>query len=134
MDPGLRQGDELVEKWDFLRGVRQNVTQQIEHLRRDKIIGSSLEVSIRLRFAQQRDDFSALTRNEWAELLICADVYELVNPNGQDSLSHPGHEVSVTRTTHHKCGRCWRHLPDVTADGALCSRCDHVVGAMEAAS
>ena len=42
-------------------------------------------------------------------------------------------EVSVTRTTHHKCGRCWRHLPEVTENGALCSRCDQVVGRMDAA-
>ena len=40
--------------------------------------------------------------------------------------------IAVTRTTHHKCGRCWRHLPDVAEDGALCSRCDHVVSAMDA--
>jgi isoleucyl-tRNA synthetase len=39
----------------------------------------------------------------------------------------------VERTTHHKCGRCWRHLPDVTEDGALCSRCDQVVAGMDAA-
>ena len=35
--------------------------------------------------------------------------------------------VTVTRTTYHKCGRCWRHLPDVAADGELCGRCAEVV-------
>jgi len=29
----------------------------------------------------------------------------------------------------HKCGRCWRHLPEVSDDGALCDRCEDVVGA-----
>ncbi|MBP7136831.1 MAG: hypothetical protein KBA57_10755, partial [Sphingomonadaceae bacterium] len=32
-----------------------------------------------------------------------------------------------TKTAHHKCGRCWRHLPEVSDDGALCARCDEVV-------
>ena len=44
-----------------------------------------------------------------------------------------GQDVAVTRTSHHKCGRCWRHLPEVAEDGALCARCEDVVGALEAA-
>jgi isoleucyl-tRNA synthetase len=40
--------------------------------------------------------------------------------------------VTVARTHHHKCGRCWRHLPEVTEDGTLCARCDKVVSGMEA--
>ena len=35
--------------------------------------------------------------------------------------------VTVTPTDYKKCGRCWRHLPEVTADGALCARCESVV-------
>ena len=53
-----------------------------------------------------------------AELFITATV-----TRGQ------GDAVIVTKTSHHKCGRCWRHLPDVAEDGALCGRCDEVVGA-----
>jgi isoleucyl-tRNA synthetase len=36
-------------------------------------------------------------------------------------------EVTITKTAHHKCGRCWRHLPEVTEDGTLCGRCEDVV-------
>ena len=35
--------------------------------------------------------------------------------------------VDVTRTDYHKCGRCWRHLPEVAVDGDLCARCETVV-------
>jgi len=45
-----------------------------------------------------------------------------------------GGALEVTRTDHHKCGRCWRHLPEVTEDGALCSRCDQVVSGMDDAA
>jgi isoleucyl-tRNA synthetase len=38
----------------------------------------------------------------------------------------------VTKNTDHKCGRCWRLLPEVTEDGALCNRCDEVVAAIDA--
>jgi len=40
----------------------------------------------------------------------------------------PGFEgISVFPTSHHKCGRCWRHLPEVTEDGALCGRCEDIL-------
>ena len=36
--------------------------------------------------------------------------------------------IGVERTTRKKCGRCWRHLPEVVEDGDLCDRCAKVVG------
>ena len=42
-----------------------------------------------------------------------------------------GDTVAVTRTDYHKCGRCWRHLPDVAEDGALCGRCEDVVATID---
>ena len=53
-----------------------------------------------------------------AELFITATV-----TRGQ------GDGVIVTKTAHHKCGRCWRLLPDVAEEAALCGRCEDVVGA-----
>jgi isoleucyl-tRNA synthetase len=51
---------------------------------------------------------------EMAELYIVAEVID-------------GESIAVSKTTHHKCGRCWRHLPEVSEDGALCGRCEGVV-------
>ena len=51
-----------------------------------------------------------------AELFITATV-----TRGQ------GEGVTVTKTDHHKCGRCWRHLPEVAEDGSLCNRCETVL-------
>ncbi|HWU02363.1 MAG TPA: zinc finger domain-containing protein, partial [Novosphingobium sp.] len=39
--------------------------------------------------------------------------------------------ITVAKTEAHKCGRCWRHLPEVAEDGDLCSRCDQVVAGMD---
>jgi len=59
-----------------------------------------------------------VTDEQLAELFITATV-----TRGQ------GDTVIVTKTNHHKCTRCWRHLPDVVVDGSLCGRCDAVVSA-----
>jgi len=40
-----------------------------------------------------------------------------------------GEGISVKPSDWHKCGRCWRLLPEVEEDGTLCSRCDEVLSA-----
>jgi isoleucyl-tRNA synthetase len=105
----------LLKEWEIIRSNRAVVFGEIENLRRDKIVGSGLEADVTMPQLPV-----SKSHQELAELFIVASVSS-------------GHSASVTRTTHHKCGRCWRHLPDVTEDGALCSRCDHVVGASESA-
>jgi isoleucyl-tRNA synthetase len=42
------------------------------------------------------------------------------------STVHEG-DWKVVKTDNHKCGRCWRLLPEVKSDGDLCARCDEVV-------
>jgi len=96
-------------EWSAVRRIRDSVLKEIELLRREKKVGSSLEVEVKLPKANILRETGQL-----AELFIVASVTA-------------GESPSVTRTTHHKCGRCWRHLPEVTEDGALCSRCDNVV-------
>jgi isoleucyl-tRNA synthetase len=108
----------LASKFDRLRALREGVNETIEPLRREKTVRSSLEAEIALGADVETHSFSD---EDLEELFITATV-----TRGQ------GNGVSVTPTTHHKCGRCWRHLPEVTEDGALCSRCDHVIAAMDA--
>ncbi len=119
-----RLGNHLIEyhagtigRMETVRHLRTQVLGAIEPFRREKIIGSGLEADIEITLPAER--IEALDGIGLAEFFITADVslvsYEL------------GPVVSVTRTTHHKCGRCWRHLPDVTEDGALCQRCEDVV-------
>ena len=42
------------------------------------------------------------------------------------STVHDGN-LKVEKTHNHKCGRCWRYLPEVRDDGELCDRCEGVV-------
>jgi isoleucyl-tRNA synthetase len=95
-------------KWRALRELRTQVTEAIEPLRRDKVIGSSLEAEVTVPSAEDPELL--------AELFITSTV-------------HKGDEIKVTKTQNHKCGRCWRYLPDVAADGGLDARCGEVVNA-----
>ncbi|WP_426260171.1 isoleucine--tRNA ligase [Sphingomonas sp. DC1100-1] len=106
--PALPGDEPLGTDWADVRSLRASVTEAIEPLRREKKVKSSLEAEVTVPAMPL--DAAAL-----AETFIVARVSE-------------GDEVTVTRTDYHKCGRCWRHLPDVAVDGDLCARCESVVG------
>ena len=38
-----------------------------------------------------------------------------------------GDSLSIATTNHAKCGRCWRHQPEVKEEGDLCDRCAEVL-------
>jgi isoleucyl-tRNA synthetase len=114
---GAWRDDALGAKWDRLRVVRTRVTEAIEPLRRDKIVRSSLEAEVELTLAEQ-ELAAAVSSVDFTELCIVSEL--AAKAGAQDG-------VAVTRTAREKCGRCWRHLPEVKDDGALCARCDEVV-------
>jgi len=100
-------GDKVIAtEWDDLRRLRAQVTEAIEPFRRDKLIRSSLEAEVTV-------PEMPLSAADLAEAFIVAKVSK--GP------------LAVTRSDYHKCGRCWRLLPEVTADGALCDRCTGVL-------
>ena len=119
LDPRLREGDafKLKAKWADIRSARSLVTEAIEPFRRDKTIGSSLQAEVVLSISDDTAR-SHCRSEEMAEIAITSSCHIA---SGTDS-------VIVTKTTNHKCGRCWRHLPEVVEDGVLCGRCADVVG------
>ncbi len=133
--PDQVRGDELVERWSDIRRLRSDANEAIEPMRREKTVGSSLEVAFTV-FRNAKNDLP-IDQNELAELLIVSAVsFESGNaPEEAHFLHHSNGDVleqtkfTVTKTTNHKCGRCWRHLPEVTHDGTLCERCDGVINA-----
>jgi isoleucyl-tRNA synthetase len=118
--PEVPAVDARSEVWAALRELREDVTEAIEPLRRDKVVRSSLQAEVSVPADRIPEGFA---EPDLAELFITGTV---------------GHAqaagVSVTPTGNHKCGRCWRHLPEVSEDGALCDRCESVVGEMEASA
>ncbi|HEY4070457.1 MAG TPA: isoleucine--tRNA ligase [Sphingomicrobium sp.] len=102
--PVVPQVDADEAKWAKLRELRTEVTEAIEPLRRDKVLGSSLEAEV---WVPSEEDPALL-----AELFITSTV-------------HRGDEIKVAKTNNGKCMRCWRHMPDVSGD--LDARCEEVV-------
>ena len=107
------------QNWNSLRDLREQVMEAIEPLRRDKTIRSGLEADVAVPADAVPRGFSD---NDLAELFITASVVRT------DSAA-----MRVTPSPDHKCGRCWRLLPEVAADGDLCGRCEKVVARMDAA-
>jgi isoleucyl-tRNA synthetase len=107
----------LGAKWDLIRELRTRVTEAIEPLRREKMIRSSLEAEVALTLA---DDGAAeaVSSVDFSEICI---VSELSADTGE------AEAIAISRTGREKCGRCWRHLPEVSEEGGLCARCDEVV-------
>jgi isoleucyl-tRNA synthetase len=115
--PDTPQVDADLAKWTGLRALRQQVTEAIEPLRRDKVVRSSLEAEVVVpSTAMPAGVDDALL----AELFI----------SGAVSRGSEG-QVIVRKSGDAKCGRCWRLLPEVTQDGALCDRCAEVVAEMD---
>ncbi|MBO9714121.1 isoleucine--tRNA ligase [Sphingomonas sp.] len=106
--PELPPAPGVTGDWAAVRALREKVTEAIEPYRRDKAIRSSLEAEVTVPELP-------LSAEELTELFIVS------------KLSQGGAEVTVAPTQRHKCGRCWRHLPEVAHDGTLCDRCAGVV-------
>ena len=113
IDQGWRD-EALAARWALIRATRERVTEAIEPLRREKLLGSSLEAKV--LYPDLELDLTDEALSELAEIYIVSEVVP-----GQ------GKSVEVTRTEYEKCGRCWRHLPEVVEDGDLCGRCDEVL-------
>ena len=106
VDDSFRGDVDRIRRWQALRELRTAVTEAIEPLRRDKVLGSSLEAEVTLPEANVSPDL--------AELFIVSTV-------------HSGDALAVAKTSNRKCGRCWRYLPEVATDDALCARCEAVL-------
>jgi isoleucyl-tRNA synthetase len=110
---------ELTSRWNQLLRVRERVLAEIEPLRKDKKIGSSLQA--RVVIAAPPAELPLLERyaRELPMLFIVSEV---------SVVPAPGAELTVTieRTAGVKCERCWRYVPAVSSDPAwkgLCDRC-----------
>ena len=111
IDKHWLNGD-LDSKWAELRSQREQVNEAIEPLRREKIVRSSLDADVTM------GEWLPVGDVDFAEVAIVARV-----------TMGEGDGIVVTPSDWHKCGRCWRKLPEVSEDGTLCDRCDGVLKA-----
>jgi isoleucyl-tRNA synthetase len=110
--PRPADAEALIEKWERLRELRDPVRKEIEALRADGKIGSSLQAEVDYPVVGRDYDFLNSLANELKFLLITSRA---VARRGEGT-------VAVKPSEHPKCERCWHYTPDVNAEG-LCARC-----------
>ncbi len=109
----------VADRFQPMLVARSQINEAIEPLRREKIVRSSLEANViypAISLDQQMPGGAKMDAVALAEFAIVANVTF-------------GDTLEISRTANHKCGRCWRHLPEVVEDGDLCKRCEDVVHA-----
>ena len=110
--------DALLAKWNRIRDVRDLVNKEIEDLRADGKIGSSLQANVNLELTAQ----SFLDVNSLGADLKFAFIVSEIGVFAGDALT-----VQVKPSSDPKCDRCWHYRSDVGVDAAhptLCGRCN----------
>jgi isoleucyl-tRNA synthetase len=111
--PAPADGAELMAKWTRLRELRNPVRKQIEDLRADGKVGSSLQAELTLRAPGSDYDLLASLEKELKFLMMTSSAAAARG----DALA-----ASVVPSDNPKCERCWHYVADVNGDG-LCGRC-----------
>ena len=123
----------LMERWELLLNVRKEVTKALETARKEKVIGHSLDASVRLVLPRNLARDLEGYRDELRSICIVSTVEFVAEgeaEGGYESQDHPGLLVMVMPSPHPKCERCWIHDPTVGQERehpALCKRCAGIV-------
>jgi isoleucyl-tRNA synthetase len=117
---------ELVSRWQMLIGLRDEVLAQIEPLRKNKQIGSSLQakavVSATTAELAQLEPYA----KQLPMLFIVSEVELRPAPEDVEAHTEARPRVTIERAGGVKCERCWRYVRAVSTDPAwagLCDRC-----------
>ena len=113
------QNEGLASKWGKVKELRMEITAAIEPMRRDKIIGSSLQADVRITVGD----------TNYIEAVKGLDLAEIfITSSGQIHLDEGAKlQVNVAVAKGEKCERCWVISDEVSNNGDLCNRCSHAV-------
>ena len=135
-DP-LAAHPEKAQLWGRVRALREAIGPELEQLRRDGEIGSSLAASVTIDAQGQLSEDLAQVGDELRFMLLVAHV-ELAEVNDAKITTEVDGDpvkVAVAVSQAAKCVRCWHHSESVGADAhhpELCARCvSNVDGAGE---
>lgn len=108
-------------KIDRILQIRDRVNESLEKLRKDKVIGKSLEAEVEIMVSENGDDAKLLREFEksLAEIFIVSGV-SIVEGKFETT------SVQASKAEGVRCVRCWRIVKDVNADG-ICPRCEEAV-------
>jgi isoleucyl-tRNA synthetase len=121
---------ELIERWRHLIELREEVLAQIEPLRKNKQIGSSLQAKVVV--STNKADLALFEQyaKQLPMLFIVSDVELRSAPDDVEAHAEAKPRVSIERAAGVKCERCWRIVPEVSSEPAfagLCNRCQDAI-------
>jgi isoleucyl-tRNA synthetase len=114
----------LLDDWRQLLSIREQVLLKLEQMRKDKLIGKSLEAKVIL--GAQQETFLLLTRFSRA-------LKELFNVSQVELRVADSLEIHADPADGTKCSRCWNYRTDTAPYGPwsdVCGRCAQALHAM----
>lgn len=107
----------LLAKWDRIRHIREQVNKDLETLREQGQLGSSLQANVTLT-APAEDHALLASLGSDVKFVFITSTLDL----------EPGEAlaVKVQPSSDAKCARCWHYTPDVGSDAEhpdICARC-----------
>ncbi|RUM41033.1 MAG: isoleucine--tRNA ligase [Desulfobulbus sp.] len=126
--------DETLDlRWEKMLSVRSEITRVLEHARREKIIGLSLDAEVLLQLEGEIADFLDDKRELLQELCIVSGL-TVVDSAADGEFTEceevEGMRVAVRPADGKKCERCWiisSTVGEDTEHPTLCNRCALVV-------
>jgi len=116
--PRIHDETGLLSRWNRLRELRGVAQKQIEALRTEGKVGSSLQAEV--HFLAEGEDYDLLAS-------LGDDLRFVLITSSADVQRQAGEtRIAVSALPHEKCGRCWHVRADVGTSPAhpgLCGRC-----------
>ncbi len=106
----------LMERWKKILSLRDEVLKEMEKIREQGVVGSSLEVEVKLTLPKA--DFTLLSSvaDSLREVFIVSDVV----------LGEGDFKIEVKKASGAKCARCWNWRKDLGTNkefSDVCTRC-----------
>jgi len=114
--PQVEGAAALLARWDRLRELRDPVRKEIEALRAQGKVGSSLQAEVDLHAEDADHDLLASFGEDLKFVLLTSAARLHRAPAG-------GGRIEVVASGNAKCERCWHYRADVNPAG-LCGRCE----------
>jgi isoleucyl-tRNA synthetase len=117
---------ELLDRWGKLIAIREHVLAEIEPLRKNKQIGSSLQAKVVISATTAELAVLEPYAKQLPMLFIVSEVELRKAPDDVEAHGEARPRVTIERASGVKCDRCWRYVPAVSTEPAwagLCDRC-----------
>jgi isoleucyl-tRNA synthetase len=124
-DLGALAAPGVADAWGRLIALRDRVLAEIEPLRKNKQIGSSLQARVVLSAAAAELAFLRAHERELPMLFIVSEVELRASED-----TGGGIHITIERAGGVKCERCWRFVDKVSAEPAWAGICDRCQGAL----